>query len=708
MKLPRTVYIVSIAIFFCATSIVAASSSSGHGQHLDRHKKKKKKKIALITLALPWLFGPYQSQMHQLSLLLNDSKADADGDEIEYDIYWSSLSQPTPMGVYDTYNELRPHVRTTVRPPADFPLDHITFLGIPKEMGGTLSVGKLNALQHEYGFDCVITLMDIGKMAPSDEALNVPVLAWVPLHSKTVSTTSVDYWILRMYHGVAGLAPSGAKAIEDAVGEKMEFDGVAKGSPATATTLRNMFGRTQVDFIPHIFDRKAISASADVGLELLKDHSVAEADSKLTTSPLVNRGQESTLEPGHSRSLFGEGRKDDFVVLLQGGNYDKEDRKGWDTSFQAYARFYESLDDPSGVHLLIHSMESYIIASEKHMDADAPAAAMPVGVMHRLALHELGLPSEAYTIDIARHAPEVVAAYKKRADVCLHPSKVEGFGMNVMECQIVGTPVVTTNYTAMGDFTKLGRSVPHRQTIRNPEWLYEMALPDVGGIADAIGDLYQEHMALKRGDEESLMRRDTEVAEFNEWIDSTCSPAAVGKKFKSLLLRSYSEFAERLASKQVLLRNGPPTSGAYAIVSGYHTPIVDWDTPWTLFAPDGLKIVDPTMLNSLAWMMHLNIDGGGQPAPTVLVLPAKYENGRDVPVMNADNSIHEDLPILVRTYMVTAFQQQMSRRKSLVQSAIQNAQQTGTARQLLDGLAIIKKGQQNKSARHYNTNMGEL
>ena len=39
---------------------------------------------------------------------------------------------------------------------------------------------------------------------------------------------------------------------------------------------------------------------------------------------------------------------------------------------------------------------------------------------------------ESYVI--ARHVAKVVAAYKKRADVCLHPSTVEGFGMNVMEC----------------------------------------------------------------------------------------------------------------------------------------------------------------------------------------------------------------------------------------------------------------------------------
>ena len=37
------------------------------------------------------------------------------------------------------------------------------------------------------------------------------------------------------------------------------------------------------------------------------------------------------------------------------------------------------------------------------------------------------------------YAPEQISALKQAADVCLHPSRVEGFGMNVLECQYFGT-----------------------------------------------------------------------------------------------------------------------------------------------------------------------------------------------------------------------------------------------------------------------------
>ncbi len=640
--------------------------------------QKRKIKIGLMTAGLPWHFGPYQSQMHELSLLLSDVKED---DIIEYDIYWLNYADPfIPKGVYKTYEELRPHIPTSTEPREGFPLDHLTFLG--QTMDKQMSATEFNKLQEEYGLGCIVTLMDISKVVP-DTDLKFPVLAWTPLHSETVSSATSDYWVLRMYHGIASLAPSSAKAIKNAVSKDIKL---AAGPEQTSNLLKESYGRPVVDFIPHIFDRKAISASADVGLDLLKDHSVAEADARLNKMPLINRGQESTLEAGRRSSLFGQKRKDDFVVLLQGGNYDSEDRKGWDTSLQAFVRFYNSLEDPSGVHLLIHAMESYLIAGDVNLEADAPAHVLPKGMMLNYVLHELGLPRHAYTIDIAKHAPQIVAAYKKRADVCLHPSKVEGFGMNVMECQAVGTPVITTNYTAMGDFTKIGRSVPYRQTILAPQTLYRMALPDVIGIVDALGDLYNEHQAMKRGDEKALARRDGEVLGFNDWIDTTCSPGVVGDKFKTLLIRTNQEFKNRLLAKHLLFKSGPPSFGGYEIVKGYHVPIVDWDTPWTLLAPEGLKILRQEQLHQNAWMVHLQAHKDR--TPLVMVLPSKYEDGTDVPFQNQQGGIHEDLPIFVSTFMVTALQGNMSRRKSIVMKAVQN---WGQPLILSQGLAIIDR-----------------
>jgi glycosyltransferase involved in cell wall biosynthesis len=680
----------------------------------DNSSVRKKKKLGLFTASLPWTFGPYQEQMHQLSMLLSfeygnhhqqQHKRDND-DDIEYEIYWLTFAVNLPSGIYKNYAEIQKHVPNIVPPPDDFPLDHIQFLGVPREPSGKLYTSKINEIAKKYGLDLLVSLMDVTKVVP-DEEFMLPFLAWVPLHSDTVKRNNVDYWVLRKYHGIAGVAPSGAMAIHDAVGREITLSSIMDSDNLSYKRLREIIGTTQVEFIPHIIDRKAILSSGAAGLSLLGQMSVAEADAKLTRSDVIHRGQESTLEAGHHRSLFSEHRKNDFIVLLQGGNYESEDRKGWDTSLQAFVRFYNSLEDPSHVHLLIHSMESYLIAADHNSDQDAPAAVLPKGNMLHLILYELGLPRDAYTVDIARHAPEVVAAYKTRADVCLHPSKVEGFGMNVIECQAVGTPVITTNYTAMGDFTKLGRSVPPRQTIRSPGELYRMALPDVIGIADALGEIYQEYLSIKQGDEMALSHREKEMKETNDWIDETFSPIKVGNAFKSLLRRTSDEFIKRSTAKQFYISSfSPPTYGGYRIASGYHSTIVDWDEPWTILAPEGLKIFRPQQLHSICWSAILNDAGGSN--NNILVMPAVYEDGTPVPFMSphGDGVPHDDLPILVKTYMLAALQTQASRKKSLVLLALQNS---AVPRILNEGFAQIdRRGNDSGNSFGRSSHFGEL
>jgi len=676
---------------------------------------KKKKKIGLITAALPWTFGPYQAQMHQLSLILAGEDGgvgeDKNDDEEEYDVHWLCFGESIADGVYHSYKELLPQKPNIIPPPIDFPMDHITFLGVA-DIKEEFSASKINTIAKKFGLEIIVTLMDITKTVP-DTAFDIPVLAWIPLHSVDVRPTTVDYWVLRMYHGIAGLAPSGATAINNAVGSGKEIN-IPDGDTSTFTDrqtiklLKKSSGTVEVEFIPHTISRKVLTSKAEVGLKWIKKlSSIAEVDSKLTNLPIINRGQETTLEMGHPhRSIFGDDRNDDFIVLLQGGNYDSEDRKGWDTSVQAFVRFYNSLDESkkSGIHLLIHSMESYLVAGDHNLDADPPPMVLPKGNMHHLMLHEYGLPREVYTIDIARHASEVIAAYKTRANVCLHPSKVEGFGMNVMECQAVGTPVITTNYTAMGDFTKLGRSVLPRQMIRNPGVIYEMALPDVVGIADALTELYEEHVAMKRGDSTALSRRKKELTESDEWIDLTFSPSKVGSSFKSLLLRAQKEHANRMDAKRLIASSaGPPTSGAYNIASGYHLPIIDWDTPWTLIAPEGLDIIDPASVHRHCWSMLLADQNG--PQATVLVLPAVYDDGTPVPFMDNEGGIHADITLIVRTYIATALQGRASRKTSLAGMAIQT---TAQPKVLPEGLAVIvrkKQGGGGNFARQFNNEL---
>ena len=69
------------------------------------------------------------------------------------------------------------------------------------------------------------------------------------------------------------------------------------------------------------------------------------------------------------------------------------------------------------------------------------------------------------------------------------------------------------------------------------------------------------------------------------------------------------------------------------------------------------------------------LNQGRKTSAFVLVFPTKYEDGTPVPTHYPDGSIQDDLTVIVRTFLVAGLQLSMTRRKSFVASAIQNAQE---------------------------------
>ena len=330
-------------------------------------------------------------------------------------------------------------------------------------------------------------------------------------------------------------------------------------------------------------------------------------------------------------------------------------------------------------------MESYLIESDANSGADAPPVILPQGHQQHKLFHATGLPRDVYTLDQSKHQPEIVAAYKARASVCLHASKVEGFGMNVVECQAAGTPVITTNYTAMGDFTKLGRTVDPLQMIKTTG-LYEMALPDVGGIADALMELYLEHNAALETGLKSINQ------EAGQWIDETFSPSSVQSSFRRVLASAEAEYMERTTAKKAITdQHIIPSFGGYALAQGYHAPVADWDAPWTLLAADGLTVTDPKTLHRMCWEVTFV-----RPQISLMALPTENLVG-----------INEYTPIIVPTYMLTALQGQASRRISLFALAMQQASEQRSL-SLPTGLATFHKQTDSMSSSERKMKTGEL
>ena len=118
---------------------------------------------------------------------------------------------------------------------------------------------------------------------------------------------------------------------------------------------------------------------------------------------------------------------DAFVVLVQGGNYEWGDRKSFLVAMQAFQDMSRKLDARSRVHLYIHAIPSSLLNAESPSEVPAhmPEKGLPLAAL----LQALEIPDELWTLNVL-FFPPYVRSLKIMADVCLHPSKTEGFGLN--------------------------------------------------------------------------------------------------------------------------------------------------------------------------------------------------------------------------------------------------------------------------------------
>jgi glycosyltransferase involved in cell wall biosynthesis len=139
------------------------------------------------------------------------------------------------------------------------------------------------------------------------------------------------------------------------------------------------------------------------------------------------------------------GMDDRFVVAIAAANSDPI-RKGFPEMFRAFAEFRRRHGDAL---LLVHA--------RTHTQ---------MGVNLRLLADDLGLGDDAvkfgdqYQIAAGMVTQADLARWYGLADVLLHTSYGEGFGLAAVEAQACGVPVITTDFSAMAELCGAGWKIP--------------------------------------------------------------------------------------------------------------------------------------------------------------------------------------------------------------------------------------------------------
>ena len=525
--------------------------------------KKKRSRITLVAPGLPCSFGPYQRQ-----LLILASQFQKRGRNVE----WLAVHEEIPMGRHRWRDLGEQSIMACTKMYGSSVLDVLqgmTYLGFTKETifpGGPIAVSYMNKVLKRYNVKKMLMLMDVDAWIKNTDQFEPTTIFWLPYHYERL--LNQDRFFLESVHAVAALTPSFAKELKQTMGEDVHITN-----------------------IPHIieknkyYDTKRSRVRKELGIP-----------------------------------------KNKFVVLMQGGNYEPTDRKGWFMGLQAYARFV-ALHPEVDAHLYIHAPSSVTIAAMDHAEPAPPHLAKR-GVPLHTYLKRLGIGKRDFTFIDGIYSQDWVAKRKRAANVCLHPSKTEGFGMHVLECQLAGAPVITTNYTAMADVTKYGVSVSPRQL----EWMVngDVATPDVQGLVDALTDVWSKKFVPE------LTR-----SAAKRFIRSNYNAESIAKKFLKL-------FSTAQRAKKKIVK--PP---AYTV--SLTNPIDFYvSSDWILYVPDRYTIMDFESLDKLLSTIKKRAPRESSMLENLaaIVLPVSVGGTKKLLVKDDEMRwLHRAVPVLVRTQM---------------------------------------------------------
>ena len=212
------------------------------------------------------------------------------------------------------------------------------------------------------------------------------------------------------------------------------------------------------------------------------------AMSKFGQKALENQGIESFYVPhGIDTNLFTprdrkESRaelnipEDAFLVSMVAANKGFPPRKGFPEAFRAFKAFS---DKHSDALLYLHTeanghvegVNTGQLVNALELDGDKLRF---VDQYH----YHVGLPAD------------YLAKVYSASDVLLNPSYGEGFGIPILESQACGTPVITTNFSAMPELTGSGWVVGGQEF-----WTQQgsfMSVPRVDELVTALEDSYDK------------------------------------------------------------------------------------------------------------------------------------------------------------------------------------------------------------------------
>ena len=377
------------------------------------------KNICLASIPAPWFFGPYAKQLYMLAAQFIKIKKN-------YNIYYLCLGFDMKKQIY-TYNEVlenfdknfidnKIEYETNIINKKNI-LEKIKFIGGIEKINGGYPISSFNDVISYFKIDCIITCMDVVTLI-NDDFFKIKSLTWYPNHFQPIRMCDITK--LQSFSHIISLCPTDTKL------------------------LNNSLNKKKVSYIPHIIDFNISSEEIDKYKLRIKYNIPLDA----------------------------------FVILINAGNYEIQNRKSFDTSIFAFEQF---LSKRRNAFLYIHSFNVKSFNDKNNFISST-------GNMFNIKdlISQTEIPENRVKINEDILSDNEIIELMQFSDVLLQCSKSEGFGVPILEAQLAGLPVITTKFGAMDDYTFYGISVEPLQKMYEPTACGVWVVPNINGICNAL------------------------------------------------------------------------------------------------------------------------------------------------------------------------------------------------------------------------------
>jgi len=195
-------------------------------------------------------------------------------------------------------------------------------------------------------------------------------------------------------------------------------------------------------------------------------------------------------------------KHDGHLTIMVAANKGYPDRKNFQGQLAAWAAFSKNKPD---VRLYIHTEPTPM-----YQGLNLPRLCQELGIAEKVMFPDryeyfIGLPAD------------YLAFIYNSANVLMGAAMSEGFGIPLIEAQACGTPVITTNFSAMPELVRYGNIVDVANKFWTPLEAYQ-AIPDQGQIQDSLEDNYQDWLdAGKQKNSEEGLKASAKIHSEYSW-----------------------------------------------------------------------------------------------------------------------------------------------------------------------------------------------